>query len=266
MFEELYTPLPNRSKYLERIGLPDSVSPDLETLDRLIRAHQCSVPFENIDVHDADTEILLEIEALFDKVVIRRRGGYCFELNALFMSLLKSIGYECYPVGARVVFSLSGYMPIFHRAGVVMIDGERYFCDVGFGGPSPDRALRLDDRNPQTCLGQTFVFDKAPDGDYVIYKLSDDGREPLLKFDDRPLENVDFISPNEYLSRNKKSHFKMMRMINIKRDKGSAAINDNILRIHSGGQLEERILDTEEKLRAALRDEFGIVVGFPLKI
>lgn len=265
MFEELYAPLPDPMRFVERLGLSDVVTPDLSTLNRLILAHQMTVPFENLSVYDAETDVDLDIASLYDKIVIRRRGGYCFELNALFMSLLKSLGYDCYPIMVRVVWMSTVYMPISHRAGIVTIDGIRYFVDVGFGGPSPRSALRLDDPNPQTSGQNNFVFDKAPDSDFVIYRLTEDGREQLLKFSDRPCENVDFLAPNEYQSKSKNSGFKRMRMVNISRENGSAAINDNILRIHKDGQVEESLLDTPEKLKQALEANFGIVVDFPLK-
>jgi N-hydroxyarylamine O-acetyltransferase len=266
MYEELYTPLPGKKRYLERIGLPDGLQPDLATLNRLILAQLRSVPFENLDVFDVGTEISLEIESLYDKIVNRRRGGYCFELNALFMSLLKEIGYDCYPVMVRVVWTAKGYTPISHRAGIVTINGVRYFVDVGFGGPAPSSALKLDDPGPQESGPNTFVFDKAPDGDFVICRLVDGNRDPLLKFSDRRCENVDFLGPNEYLSQNKKSGFKMMRMINLSREDGSVSINNNILRIHKNGQVTEAELDTEDKLRTALKEHFGLDIDFRLKI
>lgn len=266
MFEELSAPLPDRARFLERLSLPDVTTPDLETLNRLILAHQKHVPFENLSVYDAETDVNLDIASLFDKIVVRRRGGYCFELNALFMSLLKSMGYDCYPVMVRVVWMSTAYMPISHRAGIVTIDNVRYFIDVGFGGPSPRSALRLDDMSPQTSGSNDFVFEKAADGDFIIYRLTGEGREQLLKFSDRPCENVDFLGPNEYQSKNKNSGFKNMRMTNISRETGSAAITGNVLRIHKDGAVEETVLDTEEKLRQALNEHFGIIVDFPLKM
>ena len=266
MFEELNASLPDKQRYLERIGITGEVTPDFGTLDRLILAHLRHVPFENLDVYDAEAEISLDIEALYDKIVIGRRGGYCFELNALFMSLLKEIGYDCYPVSVRVVMAATGYVPAFHRAGIVTIDGNRYFCDVGFGGPSPCSALILDEPDVQQSGSNRFVFEKAADGDFVIYRLSRVGREQLLKFTDRRCENVDFLAPNEYQSKNKNSRFKNMRMVNLLQETGIASISNNILRIHKDGQVEETILDSEEKLRKTLRENFGLEVGFPLKV
>jgi N-hydroxyarylamine O-acetyltransferase len=266
MFEEFNAPLPDSKGYLKRLGLSGADKPDLKTLDLLISAQQRSVPFENLDICDAGAEVLLDIASLYDKIVVRRRGGYCFELNALFMSLLKSLGFECYPVAARVVWMSTGYMPVSHRAGIVLTGGERYFCDVGFGGPSPNRALKLDEENPQRSGTNLFVFDKAPDSDFIIYRLTDGGREQLLKFSDRPCENVDFLAPNEYQSKSRNSGFKMMRMLNISLENGSAAINGNMLKIHKDGNAEEVLLDTPEKMKRALKEYFGITVDFELKI
>jgi N-hydroxyarylamine O-acetyltransferase len=136
---------------------------------------------------------------------------------------------------------------------------------VGFGGPAPCGALRLDVPGEQPAGANRFAFHRAPDGDFVLYRITESGGEQLLKFDDRPCENVDFVSPNFYLSQSRQSGFKKMRMINLSRPDGSVAINNNMLRIHKDGMLEEQLLDTDDKLRGALREHFGICVDFPLK-
>jgi N-hydroxyarylamine O-acetyltransferase len=265
MFEELYAPLPDSGKYLERIGNPKVTGPNLETLDALILAQQRSVPFENLDVYDAGADISLEITQLYDKIVTRRRGGYCFELNSLFYSLLKSLGFDCHPVAARVVWFAQGVMPISHRATVVTIGGVRYFCDVGFGGPSPNRALKLDTEEPQSCGANTFKFEKKDGKNFIIYRLTDTGKEQLLMFSDEPYEPVDFLAFNEYQSKNKNSGFKRMRMLNLSTADGAISLNDRTLRIHKNGEVTETVLDTEDKLRQAIKEHYGITVDFPLK-
>ena len=77
MFENYNCPIPSVDTYLERIGAPaPTAGPSLEYLDELIRLHQCSVPFENLDIYDYHRPIRLEIPALYEKIVLRRRGGY----------------------------------------------------------------------------------------------------------------------------------------------------------------------------------------------
>ncbi len=266
MFEQFNAPLPDQKRYLERIGIAGPPTPDKTALDRLILAHQTTVPFENLDVYDAGRDIRLDTAGLFDKIVERRRGGYCFELNGLFMSLLLSLGFDCFPIAVRVVWNLDCYMPVSHRAGIVRLGGKRYFCDVGFGGPQPGTALDLDAKKPQRSGPDEFIFTRDADGDTVISRITESGRERLLKFSERRCENVDFLAPNEYQSKNADSGFKKTRMVNIATNGGSVSINDSVLRIHDNGQVSEKTLETEKELAEALKTYFGIAVDFPLKI
>jgi N-hydroxyarylamine O-acetyltransferase len=265
MFEEFYQPLPDKDAYLKRIGLQDAKTPDLQTLDALIRAQMLTVPFENLDVYDAETDIKLDTASLFDKIVTRKRGGYCFELNGLFFQLLKSVGYDCYPIAVRVVWMAECYMPLSHRATVVTIDKERYFVDVGFGGPAPHRALRLDDVSEQVSDGQRFFFDRTGD-DTVLCRVTDAGKERLLQFSEKPCDPIDFLALSEYQSKSKNSGFKRTRMLNILTESGSKSINGNVLRIHDNGTVAETTLDTPEALQAALKEHFGLNVDFELKV
>ena len=106
MYEEMYAPLPDAKAYAERIGLEWPLTPDLDTLDRIILAHQCMVPFENLQCYDQGQEPSLAIETLFEKIVAQRRGGFCFELNALLLSFLKAL--DMTPGGSPAVLSVGG--------------------------------------------------------------------------------------------------------------------------------------------------------------
>ena len=263
-FEPLYAPLPDSERYLERIGINSIDTLDKETLDRLILCHQRTVPFENLDIYDADTDILLNIPALFDKIVSRRRGGYCFELNAVFMSLLASIGYDCYALAVRVVWNLPDVMPISHRATIVTIDGVRYFCDVGFGGPSPQNALYLDVEGFQESGTNVFQVEKIESGT-VIHRIVNGEKERLLLFSESPCYPVDFLAYNEYQSKNRDSMFRKGRLINLVMETGNKTITGNVLKIHDDGNTSEKTLSGERELKAALEEHFGLSVDFPLK-
>ena len=78
MYEALYAPIPDAEAYARRIGAPWPITPDLPTLDQILYAHQRNVPFENLESYAKGIVPSLEIPALFDKLVTRRRGGYCF--------------------------------------------------------------------------------------------------------------------------------------------------------------------------------------------
>ena len=84
MYELTYQPLPDVDAYLARMNYTGSREVCLQTLNDLIYTHQCNVPFENLDCCDYHIPVSLEIDHLFEKVVLKRRGGYCFELNGIF--------------------------------------------------------------------------------------------------------------------------------------------------------------------------------------
>lgn len=91
----------NLELYFKRIGFQDKAKPDLATLNALSFAHITYIPFENISVLNKEA-ISLEPADLFDKLVKRQRGGYCFEQNGLFLAVLEQIGFEVAPLAGRV--------------------------------------------------------------------------------------------------------------------------------------------------------------------
>ena len=103
MYEDLYMPLPDPDRYLERTGIRQRKQPDLEWLNEILWAHQTTVPFENIMIYDERQPVSLGIPALYDKIVIRRRGGYCFELNGLLARALSDLGYEVQTCAVKIV-------------------------------------------------------------------------------------------------------------------------------------------------------------------
>ena len=268
LFNSLYADLPDKEKYLERIGMDSDVKPTKETLDALILAHLRTVPFENLDVCDADTDISLSIPHLYEKIVTNRRGGYCYELNAAFTALLKAVGFECYPIAVRVVWGATRFMPISHRAAIVTIDGVRYFADVGFGGPSPQGALMIDDPGEQPSGVNVFVVDKGGEHGIVINRLVDGKKEQLLMFKDTPVDPVDFLALNEYQAKSKYSMFRIARLVNLVTEEGAKSLSGSVLKIYNYdiGDTSEMSFESQEELRAALKEHFDIDVDFTLKM
>lgn len=120
-------------RYLARIGLSSAPLVSFEGLAVLQRSHLLRVPFENIDVM-LRIPISLDTASLFQKLVVDQRGGFCYELNGLFCTLLSSLGFDARRISARVFDPKRGYGPEYdHMAIVVQLEGREYLCDVGFG-------------------------------------------------------------------------------------------------------------------------------------
>src|SRR6267142_3850477 len=118
--------------YLKRINYTGPLAVSAETLRLLQVAHLRTVPFENLSIHSGEP-ILLNDEALFEKIVRRRRGGFCYELNGLFAALLRGLGFEVAMLSAQVANSEGVFGPDFDHMTLVVTLRETWLVDVGFG-------------------------------------------------------------------------------------------------------------------------------------
>lgn len=246
----------NIAAYMDRIGYHGSLEPTAENLTNILRCHLETVPFENLSCYNNPRELSLTQEDLFDKVVNKRRGGVCFELNGLFWGLLGALGYERYPVGVRILMP-QGPSAISHQGNVAVVDGRKYFCDVGFGGPGPKGLVDLETEEIQVIDGVSFRV--AREGlNFLISRLHDGQWIPTLRFADVPFEAVDFPFLLFFFSANPKSRFVTNRMVNLCQSDGSLALTDSHLTIRRGGQVIEKDLETEEEVTKVLQEEFGL--------
>lgn len=133
-------------RYLARVGIVAG-PPSLSLLDQIVVRHLELFPFASIGPQLGDP-LPLDPESLFDRIVLRRRGGYCFEQNALMFEILGELGFEVTIVLARVLGDPDSHPPLTHRFTMVDLDHDRFLVDVGFGSKSPPRAVRFDPSNP----------------------------------------------------------------------------------------------------------------------
>ena len=259
MFEGLYEPLPDVSAYLARIGIDRAEEPSLDFLDRIVLEHQCHVPFEDIDVLEHAAEPSLAIADLFDKVVTRRRGGYCFELNGLLASLLRALGFEVQAGLARVTMYPQPHPTITHRVSLVRLDGALYLADVGFGGPSPSFALKVEDGFSREELGQRFTIRAVSEHWWdVCYRNSAGEQQAVLRFCTLPADEVDFIPLSFYQSQNPDSVFRQVRLVNLRTPVGSRSLTAMSYTEREEGVETTRELTDDAELDAVLEEKFGI--------
>lgn len=147
--------------YLERIGFDSPVHHDLATLTALQLAHLRAVPFENLNVF-ADRGVRTDDDWSYNKVVVERRGGWCFELNGGFAHLLEALGFEVRRLAAAVL--LAGPTAVVdHLTLEVMLD-QPYLVEVGFGDDAPIVPLPLTATGPIDGRSGVFEFIESPQG------------------------------------------------------------------------------------------------------
>src|SRR5437868_13558713 len=122
----------NVTAYLQRINYHGATAPTAETLRELHHAHMLAVPFENLDIH-LGREIVLDDERLYAKIVERRRGGFCYELNGAFAGLLSALGFNVKKLAAGVARADGSFGPLFDHMALLVELEEPWLADVGFG-------------------------------------------------------------------------------------------------------------------------------------
>ena len=267
MYELTYQPLPDVEAYLKRMNYTGSREVCLQTLNDLIYTHQCNVPFENLDCCDYHIPISLDINHLYEKVVLKRRGGYCFELNGLFMALLRAMGFDAWSAMCRVAATFTELRPIKHRGIMVRLDGKLYYCDVGLGGPMAPFAVALDGTR-QTVRGETYWIEElAEEGWYLLRRLSgaglaDDGlttgvERNVVVFSKQAFMAEDFEAYSYQCWAFPDSRFVTRRNINIRTADGYINLVNDELTV-----CKNRVLTTTkvapEELETVLRDIYGL--------
>ncbi len=259
MYEELCSPIPDVGACLRRIGLePEEARADLPTLERIIEGWLANIPFENIDAYDEGKTPLLGVPQLYDKMILHRRGGWCFELNGLLHALLIALGFEAYNVGVRVTFGGNDMALVLHRGIVVELDGEKYYCDAGFGTLAFLQPIPFS--GEVTEAGYRI---EARDGRCRVYDCRGQADEELLCFEDRPYQPRDFVVANFFTSQNTETPFRKRRSISIQDGSLRRQLVDNTMKEYVGGRLVRTVTAASRAELEALLDEcFGIEYKF----
>lgn len=240
-------------RYLDRIGAPAAGAPSAGLLRDLHARHLDAVPFENLSIHLGEP-IVLDEAALVDKIVDRRRGGFCYELNGLFAALLRALGFEVTLLSARVHTPAGLTHPFDHLALRVDLD-ERYLADVGFGAHTR-YPLRLDWPESQADPGGEFLVVDAEDGDVDVLL---DGT-PQYRVEARARSLADFGPTCWWQQTSPDSHFLRGPACSRPTPEGRVTLAGNRLIHTTGGVRTETDLPDDAEVLAAYREHFGIVL------
>ncbi len=245
--------------YLERIAYRGPLAPTAETLRRLHVAHLLTVPFENLSIH-AGERIVLEDGALFEKVVGRRRGGFCYELNGLFAALLRALGFEVEMLSAGVMGRSGRFGPDFDHMTLLVKLEERWLADVGFGDSFVE-PLRLDERGEQRQGSRAYRI--AEDGDRLTLFQKEAGGEWVAqyRFGLTPRAYADYAEMCHFQQTSPESHFTRGRVCTrLTSEGGRVTLSElRLIETDAGGR-RERELSGGEEYAEALREHFGVVM------
>jgi N-hydroxyarylamine O-acetyltransferase len=242
--------------YLDRIGETRPRVLDATALGALHRAHLLAVPFENLSLHLSES-VSLDEEELMDKIVKRRRGGFCYELNGAFALLLQGLGAEVRLVGARV-HGGDGFGPPFDHLALIVrpADGSGpWLADVGFGSHSV-YPLIFEGAGKQVDPAGQFLLTENDDGDVDVFK---DG-QPQYRIEPRGRSLSDFMPTCWWQQTSPDSHFTRSVICSRLTESGRVSLSGRTLILTSGGSRTEEELPTDDAVLAAYREHFGVVL------
>jgi N-hydroxyarylamine O-acetyltransferase len=242
-------------RYLRRIDYQGPLEPTADTLRALHEAHLLAVPFENLDIH-LGRPIRLDEAAILEKIVARRRGGFCYELNGAFAALLRALGFPVTMLSAGVARAEGDFGPEFdHLLLLVQLDAP-WLADVGFGDGF--RApLRLVEDVEQNEGARAFRLSR--DGErWTMLQRDDATWQPRYTFTLQPRQHVDFAGMCRHHQTSPNSSFTQRRVCSLARPNGRITLGDTFLIRTEDGRRVEQPIAGEAAFRAALRELFGI--------
>lgn len=187
------------SSYLTVLDCCDAREVSVENLFRLQSAHLERIPYTNLSFFRTGELFPLAPESLFERLIIRRKGGYCFELNGLFGELLRNLGYDVTEYFARWHFGGTEAVPMRrHRILKVVIGEEVFLADAGIGSPCPITPLRFEYDVVQPKNYRSYRIVRDPVLGNVVEAETPEGFLPYFSFTEDPHFPQDFVYVHAY--------------------------------------------------------------------
>lgn len=241
--------------YFNRIHFKDRdrMSVSIEVLFRLQRQHLYSVPFENLDIYYGKA---IDLRKTFQKVIINRRGGFCYELNSLFCDLLKSIGFNAVLISGCVSDESGNFGPEFdHMSILVDLDDQFYLVDVGFGDFSLEPLKVILNESLFDPRG-TFRMRQFNDDRLIVEKIAGKRVIPKYHFSLQEREVDDFKEMCRFHQNDPSSPFKKNRLCSLPTPTGRITLTGNRLRISDADNQSQRTLKSAIEIETVLKEVF----------
>jgi N-hydroxyarylamine O-acetyltransferase len=246
-------------QYLKRINFQGEIKLNLEGIKKLMQSQIFSVPFENIDVQ-AGKVISLIGDDIVNQIVNKNRGGYCYQINGIFSLMLQEIGVSHYYIAVRPLVN-PGQNAKTHLAIIATIENEEYLIDLGFGGNSIRKPLKLNEIGMEIQHDfDTFTLVKTEDNEFLLQILIGKKWSNLYSFDLAPQRWIDFKPANHYNYSHPDSTFVKNLIVVLQNPLGKKILFKNSIKSVTNGTAEVVSFE-EEQLESILKSEFNLKIN-----
>lgn len=242
--------------YRQRIKI-GATAPTFDGLIALQRGQMGAIAFEDISAYVGSVPSLDGTD-VWEKLVTKQQGGYCFELNWLFGQALKYSGFAIRPFLGRVRMGMPVGGIRAHLAWIVSLDGREWISDPGFGGPGPFGPIEIRE-GEQTIHGEIFRFIKDPvTNEHVLERQKRDGWFALFGYDETPFTDADVAGANFLCATSQSEPFKNNLMMSLRRIDRQATLMNASFKIASPTEILSGDLVSEEHFKKLLLEEFHV--------
>ncbi|MDB5234013.1 MAG: hypothetical protein JWR44_1006 [Hymenobacter sp.] len=260
------TPALDLAAYTARIGYTGPLTHSLQTLVGLHRAQACSIPFENLDIH-LDRPIRLDPASLVQKLIVERRGGYCYELNGLFRLVLLELGFPVTCLVGRNLISGPPLRPRAHQVLQVEVGGEPWLVDLGFGTNGLVEPIPLVAGPEHQQFFDRYRLQDAPQHNYHLQLLMQGQWQSIYTFTLDEAQPSDYQMMNFFYSQSPDSPFRQQRITTLAAPGFRVSLVDRELKIRRpDGSITTTQLADAEAYEQALVEYFGIRLPAALAI
>lgn len=253
--------------YLARIGIGVVPDADAAGLAAIQRAHRLAIPFENLDIR-LGRGVSLDPAHVFEKLVHKRRGGYCFEQNQLFLRALTAMGFDARPLLGRVWLMATDIPPRNHTLNLVRINGEDWIADAGFGGSYAPPMKLVDGSQASAPDGADFRLSLTEDHGWLLERR---GEEPIgegasdswqaqYSFTLDNVASIDLEMSNHWAATRPDTLFTTRSVVSMCLPSGFASLLDQHYKRRNGDQRVEADIESATAYRLRLNFVFGIVL------
>jgi N-hydroxyarylamine O-acetyltransferase len=248
--------------YLDRIGYDGPTTPSLATLQGIYRAHLFNVPFENLDIVPFGRPLSLEPAALYDKIVRRHRGGFCYELNGLLGTMLRELGYDVTIVSVQFVEADGSFSPLFEHMALVVttVDSPHPWLVDGAGGRNSTASplpLLEGSAEFQADVQRGFRLRSTGDRWQLEEQVPGEDWVPEYTFQLIPRVLSDFADRCRYQEQDPESYFRQGSVCSLPTPSGRVTLSKDRLITTIGSERHEREV-CENEFADLLRVHFGI--------
>ncbi|MCU1246336.1 MAG: arylamine N-acetyltransferase, partial [Acidobacteria bacterium] len=241
--------------YLRRTGAA-SPAATLPSLRALHLAHRLTFLFENLDIQRG-RGVRVDLPSVVQKFVVEGRGGYCFEHNTLFAALLREAGFPVTAFLGRVRRGPPERWVRTHMLLRVLLGGEPWIADVGFGGIGLLEPIPLAEGATSTQGGVRYTLRR--EGVYWVLATveADGGTTDRYEFTEEPQTEGDVEMANHYTSTHPDSIFRKTLTIQRARlEERTILRGDLLLRVRDGAPREELV--ARDRLTHIAREVFAV--------